>query len=180
MRQIARLCVLVVLCLGAAGCSLNILRLKKPVVAPVACDPAVAGCILAQVPTEDTIRPQHRAGMTSTAKGLVEGRSAAVLDKTTEAEKQAAIAGAAGAEREIGTTVATLGEVGEQGFWVKTPLVKAKAEGRIVWADNGNSINVTLIPIEGAATSGSRISLAAMRGLGIPLTALADLIVFTK
>jgi len=178
MTRTARIIVIVLSALMLAGCSLSLFKRKPPEI-PI-CDPAKSACVPVNTPTEDTVRPQHRAGMTSTAKGLVEGRSAAILDKSTEAEKRAALAVQPAAERELGKTVASLGDVGRQGFWLLTPLVSKESEGRVVWADNGNSVNVTLIPKGGEVSSGSQISLAAMRALEIPLTTLANLIVFAK
>ena len=162
-----------------AGCSANLF--KPGLVGSAACDPTKTDCPDIQTPDANTIRPKHRADMPQTVEGLVEGRSVAALDKTTNTEKQAALKVTdTGAERNLGKTIASLGDVSQQGFWLKTALVKTQSEGRVVWADNGNSVNLTLIPKEGEASSGSQISLAAMRALGIPLTALADLIVFAK
>ena len=44
----------------------------------------------------------------------------------------------------------------------------------IVDPASGKSVAVTLRPIEGPETAGSRLSLAAMRLLGVPLTALVE------
>jgi hypothetical protein len=70
----------------------------------------------------------------------------------------------------LGETVASLGNPSEPGLWLKTPLVKAQTLGRVSY--NGKSANVTLIPIEGPATAGSRMSLQAFQTLGAPLTDL--------
>lgn len=104
-----------------------------------------------------------------------EGQSADALDNTsaTELAKAENVSGG----NSLGSTVASLGDVTEQGLWLKTPLVSAKTSGRIE-AAGGKSLAVTLIPIEGEASAGSRISLAAMRGLGLGLTDLPTLKVF--
>ncbi|MEM6307244.1 MAG: hypothetical protein AAF701_04600 [Pseudomonadota bacterium] len=74
----------------------------------------------------------------------------------------------------FGTTVASLGNVGETGLWLKTPLVKNQQQG-ILTAGNGQTVQVTLMPLPGPATGGSRISLAALQALGLPLTDLPEL-----
>ncbi|EPX79902.1 hypothetical protein [Litoreibacter arenae] len=103
------------------------------------------------------------------------GQSAASLDKTTEAEKKAATAAPAGGAV-LGTTVASLGDPTEQGFWLRTPLVSAEAQGSVK-TQGGAVVQVKLIPIDGPPSAGSRISLAAMRALNIGLTELATLTV---
>jgi len=76
----------------------------------------------------------------------------------------------------LGTTVASLGDPTRPGLWLETPLVSAETAGTLV-AENGNRIDVTLVPSGGAAGSGSRISVAAMQALGLGLTDLATLTV---
>jgi len=157
--QIVRRAVIVTLVVGfLAGCSQGLLHRKQP----AACD----ACDQVQSSDQAALRPQPR--------------SAAALDQSTATEKKAALARKPATETTLGRTVASLGDVAEQGFWLKTPLVKTARSGRLVWADNGNSVNVNLIPKGGASTSGSQISLAAMRALGIPLTGLVDLIVYAQ
>ncbi|MDV4143888.1 hypothetical protein [Shimia sp. FJ5] len=73
---------------------------------------------------------------------------------------------------ELGTTVVSLGAASEPGMWLKTPLVTREGKGRVYY--NGLWLAVTLIPIEGASTAGSRMSLAAMRALEMPLTELSE------
>ena len=48
----------------------------------------------------------------------------------------------------------------------------AETEGRVTNTQNGKSAVVTLIPIEGANTAGSRMSLAALRLIEASLTDL--------
>ncbi len=78
----------------------------------------------------------------------------------------------------LGRSVATLGNAAEPGLWLKTPLVRATRPGRVHLPQTGKSVAVTLIPIEGPATAGSRLSLAAMQALGAPLTDLIEVDVF--
>ncbi|MCH2075338.1 MAG: hypothetical protein MK180_00430 [Rhodobacteraceae bacterium] len=72
-------------------------------------------------------------------------------------------------------TLVTLGNAAEPGLWVKTPLVSTQGQGRVTAVESGRSIEVTLIPIDGPATAGSRASLAALQALGLPLTAVSPL-----
>ena len=70
----------------------------------------------------------------------------------------------------LGMTVASLGNPAETGLWLKTPLVKVQQQGRVIY--NGKTANVVLIPLDGEATAGSRMSLQAFQALGAPLTDL--------
>jgi hypothetical protein len=72
----------------------------------------------------------------------------------------------------LGVTIASLGSPAETGLWLKTPLVKAQQMGRVAY--QGKTVNVTLIPIDGPATAGSRMSLQAFQALGAPLTDLVE------
>ena len=101
------------------------------------------------------------------------------LDQTSLAEKQQALAAspvASGAE--IGVTIATLGDVTQQGFWLRTPLVGQDRPGQIRWVETGKTLKVTLIAKPAAPGSGSQISLAALRALGASLTDLVELRVY--
>lgn len=71
-------------------------------------------------------------------------------------------------------TVAGLGDPGRGGLWMETPLVKSPRAARLS-APNGKSVVVTLEPIAGDTGSGSRLSIGAMRALGLPLTELVEL-----
>lgn len=102
------------------------------------------------------------------------------FDTTTQEERQAAAEQPAAGEALLGTTVASLGDPARPGFWLETPLVDAPAKGRVEYPANGKSAQVDLIPIEGPATAGSRISLAAMRLIEAPLTELPELRVFRQ
>ena len=70
-------------------------------------------------------------------------------------------------------TLASLGDATEGGFWIKTPLAKAPAKGRVVNPANGKSANVDLQPLSGGG-AGSQLSLAAMQALGLSLTDLPE------
>lgn len=99
-----------------------------------------------------------------------------LLDTATTADIRAASRPSAGGAS-LGSTVASLGDPTKPGLWLETPLVQQQRMGRIE-ASDGTALTVTLLPIPGSATSGSRISLSAMRGLGVPLTDLPKLKVF--
>lgn len=76
----------------------------------------------------------------------------------------------------LGTTVASLGDPTRPGMWLETSLVTAETAGRLE-AENGASVEVTLLPSGGAPGSGSRISILAMQALGLGLTDLPTLTV---
>ncbi len=101
--------------------------------------------------------------------------SAEALDTTTPEQRAAAAAPASAAGTKLGRTVASLGSPTEPGLWLKTPLVKSEQQGRVTNPATGKSSLVTLIPIEGAASAGSRMSLAALRLIGASLTDLTEI-----
>ena len=106
-------------------------------------------------------------------------RSPEDFDVTTVEERKAAVTARPLPEaKRLGSTVASLGNPAEQGFWMKTPLVRTATRGRIVYPVTGTSVEVDLFPLDGPATGGSQVSLAAMRLLGAPLTALPELVVY--
>ena len=109
-------------------------------------------------------------------------RTAEQFDTTTNEQRAEAVEATApaGAERKLGQTVGSLGNPAEPGFWLKTPLVSKPQKGRVVYPSSGKSVAVDLIPIDGPKTAGSRVSLAALRLLGAPLTGLPDLIVYAN
>ena len=102
------------------------------------------------------------------------------FDTTSAEERAAAVqeAQAAGGDRNLGTTIASLGAVAEPGIWMKTPLVSAPGKGRVEYPAKGTSVAVDLIPLEGDAGAGSQLSLAAMRLLEADLTGLPEVQVF--
>ena len=85
---------------------------------------------------------------------------------------------AAGGERRLGETVASLGDPTVAGFWIKSPLVKTAGPGRIEY--KGKSALVELIPLDGPETGGSQVSLGALRLLGAPITDLPTIAVFAS
>lgn len=99
------------------------------------------------------------------------------FDTTTKAQRADAVAPSRDA-RKLGSTVGSLGNPAEPGFWLKTPLVSKASKGRVEYPANGKSVAVDLIPIEGPKTAGSRVSLAALRLLEAPLTGLPALVVY--
>ena len=104
------------------------------------------------------------------------------FDTTTQAERQAALTpqNAGVVEQNLGSTVASLGNPTDPGFWLETPLVSTKRPGRVVYGVTGTSVAVDLIPIAGPNTGGSRISLPALRLLGAPLAGLPELTVYAR
>tara|TARA_R100001039_G_scaffold36881_1_gene34076 strand:- start:93 stop:614 length:522 start_codon:yes stop_codon:yes gene_type:complete len=108
------------------------------------------------------------------------GSSAEALDTTTAAEREAASRAPASTGAALGTTVVSLGSATEPGLWLKTPLVDAEQPGRVTNPATGKSAAVTLIPLEGPATAGSRMSLPALRLIGASLTDLTTVEVSTE
>ncbi len=106
----------------------------------------------------------------------VSARTAAEFDTTTPEQRQAATEPVAAAETSLGTTVASLGDPTEGGLWLSTPLVDAPRAGRVVVEATGASARVDLLPGDG----GSRLSLAAMRLLKVPLTDLPRVTVYVR
>ncbi len=125
--------------------------------------------------TQDTVLPSE----TLSPPPAPTARTAEALDTTTPAQRAAAIQPPAGGARVLGTTVASLGSATEPGLWMKTPLVNTEIQGRVTNPATGKSSTVTLIPIKGAETAGSRMSLSALRLIGASLTDLTSVIVST-
>jgi len=100
--------------------------------------------------------------------------TAEALDTTTPEQRAAAAAPAEAPAKTLGKTVVSLGSPTEPGLWIKTPLVDAEAQGRVTNPATGKSSLVTLLPLEGAATAGSRMSLSALRLIGASLTDLTE------
>ena len=137
----------------------------------------------AAAPAEGQMRPQARP-----ADADQQSAAAATPDPTTEAQAAAPQAQPAAdptptqapsGEQRVGDTVASLGDVSRDGFWLETPLVDRVTEGRIFYAGTGKSARVQLRPIDAPENAGSRVSLAAMQRIGAPLTDLPRLEVFS-
>ena len=152
----------------------------------VSVDPPVVNSEMGQ--GETGLRPMARpSGLQTTAttdapKPSQAAHTAEQFDTTTSAQRAEAVEEAAQAsgERKLGATIGSLGNPAEPGFWMKTPLVSTPSKGRVEYPATGKSVAVDLIPIEGPKTAGSRVSLAALRLLGAPLTGLPDLIVYAE
>ncbi len=143
----------------------------------------LAGCAPVPDPTagdagaDGNVRPHSRPGG---AVPPASARTEADFDTTTPEEQAAArVVPVATSERALGTTVASLGAPSEPGFWLKTPLVREEVRGRVVYPANGRSVQLTLIPIDGPSTAGSRMSLSALRVLEAPLADLVEVEVFS-
>lgn len=128
-------------------------------------------------PPPGAIHPAPRPGA---AAAVPPGANTAeAFDTTTRAERATAKAPASPqAAALLGQTVATLGDPADPGIWLATPLAKAPGAGRVVSAETGNAIQLELRPLDAPATAGSRISLAALRLLGLPLAGLHPLEVY--
>ncbi|KCV83151.1 hypothetical protein ATO10_00280 [Actibacterium atlanticum] len=126
------------------------------------------------VATQPIARPDDTAPVPTANAVSVEE-----FDTTTPEERAAAAAPAAQTTQELGTIVASLGDPTAPGFWAKTGLVDRVQMGRLVYPETGNSVQVELRPFEGGGAAG-QVSLAALRVLGAPLTALPELQVFAE
>lgn len=148
--------------------------------------PTPTGPVDAALPAPgDALRPVPRpegldtSSLISAPPPPPAARTVEQFDTTSSAERaEAASAPAPAAEVKLGSTIASLGDVTQPGFWLKTPLVTEQADGRVVYPASGKSAQVALLPLEGPATAGSQISLPAMRLIEAPLTDLPTLDVF--
>lgn len=126
---------------------------------------ALTGCGVSLFSGGDT----DEAAINPEVEGLSEIRPVARPESVSQTSNVAAKTG------NLGVTVATL-DATEPGLWLKTPLVDTRQSGSILFG--AKRLNVTLIPIEGADTAGSLISLDAMKAIGAPLTGFPELTVF--
>ena len=97
------------------------------------------------------------------------GRTAAAYDRSTAAQKAAAVAAPSSAGRSLGKVVVALGSPAEQGFWLRSPLVAVAGQGRVSTAAGGGGAGGFPPP-----TRAGRLSLAAFRALGLGLTDLPE------
>lgn len=149
-------------------------------VAACAQEPGSSGPFGQQQPVEDAAQaPAETAPLNATTVS-VPANTPEALDTTTEEERAEAVAEAqaTGGAQALGSTIASLGSVAEGGIWIKTPLVKTTAKGRVDYPEKGTSVAVELIPLDGDPGAGSRLSLAAMRLLEADLTSLPEVQVF--
>lgn len=138
-----------------------------PATAPAPAAPGAAEEAAAAVPPAAAPPPRPAA------------RTVEEFDTTTPEQRAAAVSAPEPAgERRLGTTVASLGPPAEPGIWLRTPLVSEVTRGRVEYPVTGKSVVLELRPSGGVPGSGSQISLAAMRLLEVPLTALPELVVF--
>lgn len=159
---------LIILSLGIgtlAGCGL-VDRLQTPPFEAIS-EPLTAMPEPAEEPT--TLAPETAAPPPPEA-----AQTAEALDTTTPEQRAAAAAPVEVAGAALGTTVVTLGSPTEPGLWLKTPLVQAETQGRVTNPATGKSSLVTLLPLAGEATAGSRMSLPALRLIGASLTDLTE------
>lgn len=68
--------------------------------------------------------------------------------------------------------VASLGDPAVPGLWMETSLVSNEQKA-LLRSSNGSEVTVTLKP--SPTTGSARVSIAAMRALGVPLTELVEL-----
>lgn len=136
----------------------------------------LAGCAALQgkssAPAEPGMATEFAPAVeTQSLETMGSGQSVAALDRTSEAEKQAALAAAAGGG-ELGRQIVALGSPADTGLWVQTSLVKAVTKGS-VRAPDGKVLAVELRPGSGAAL----MSLSAYQALGIGLTELPEMVI---
>lgn len=143
---------------------------------------AAAGCAqlprLPQLsgPAEDRPPPPEEIAAVIAAPPPPAGaRTADQFDTTTDEQRAAAANVAPAAEEPLGEVVASLGDPTQSGLWLETALVDQSRAGRVV-APSGTEALIQLRPGSG----GARLSLAAMRLLGIPLTELPTITVYGR
>ncbi len=125
-------------------------------------------------PTSDRPAPPSIDEATGLELPDEDARTVEEFDTTTAEQREEATSASAGGNS-LGTTVASLGDAGQPGFWLETPLVSSPTSGRVRNPNTGRTVQVELRPTEGGS---SRISLAALRLLEAPLTELVTLEVF--
>ncbi len=76
------------------------------------------------------------------------------------------------------TTIAGLGDPTTPGRWMQTPLVDTEVTARVVVPRTGAQAYITLVPVSGPDSSGSRLSLDAMRALLVPFDELVEVEVY--
>ncbi len=167
---ISAVCVTLTGCVGLGSMAERVgLGGKKP--APV------AGPLDPFVPVEPGVTETTLAPATAAPPPPPAARTVEALDTTTPQQRAAAVAPPQAPSKELGITVVSLGSPTEPGLWLKTPLVKVEAQGRVTNPANGRSSLVTLIPLDGPVTAGSRMSLPALRLIEASLTDLTEVMV---
>ncbi len=136
----------------------------------IACLAALTGCERVVSGVQGVLRPEVQAPQAEAP----EPDTPLANTETPEPEADTPPADSATA----GITIASLGDPAMPGMWLQTTRVAAETGGRIVAVASGASARVTLLPIPGAADAGGRLSLEAMRALGVPLTELVEVQVY--
>ncbi len=127
-----------------------------------------AGCDL--MPNPSYVNTEPPGGSESVVEGAnADADGGALVPSQEEAAPYQKLVGP------LGRTIASLGNASEPGLWLKTPLVSVEGPGRVTYTVTGRSTAVTLIPIGGPTTAGSRLSLQAMQALGASLTDLPEI-----
>ncbi len=138
-------------------------------------DPAPSDVVTGEtIPTAAEVETAALAPATAAPPPPPAARTVEALDTTTPEQRAAAVAPAQSPSKTLGKTVVSLGSPTEPGLWMKTPLVKDEAQGRVTNPANGKSSLVTLLPLDGPSTAGSRMSLPALRLIGASLTDLTE------
>lgn len=137
----------------------------------------LSGCATLTPATAPTAPPEASGKATVVSRQPLgnRGYSAASLDKTTEAERKAALAAPKTGGALLGKSVVALGPPSDPGLWVQSPHIKAKAQGRIT-APNGKALALELRPASGAAL----LSFSAYQALGIGLTELPEVSIYSQ
>lgn len=168
MRILAGLCVVVLV----TGCA------KLPFFTPKdpAAEPGVAEAMMA---TDPDGLPEGQVPGDTAPPPAPSARTVEQFDTTTAQDRAEAAAAPAPEVTEVrlGTTIASLGDPADPGFWAETPLVTEVRQGRLEYSVTGKSVTLELRPSGGATGSGTRVSLPALRVLEAPLTALPELVV---
>lgn len=143
---------------------------------------ALAACArgpLGEGPRAPAPAPEGPAPGTAAAAPPPSARTVEQFDTTSAEERQAAaVAPPEAAEQRLGTTIASLGDPTDPGFWAETGLVESVRQGRLEYPARGTSVKVELRPSGGEPGAGTRVSLPALRVLEAPLADLPELVVF--
>lgn len=131
-------------------------------------------------PAEAVVAAPKNADVTGESTTDVAPLTVAEASKVSATALAAATKPVTRPEQDKGTTIASLGLLEREGFWLRTSLVKSEAKGRVVVEKSGASVNVMLLPSGAEAGSGSQLSIAAMQVLAIPITDLVQVRVFIR
>lgn len=169
--------VLTILALAACAPKPQVTTAAAPVM-PSMTDPATGQPVIPGPVLTGTAPRTPGKSSSASSIGASAAQTVAELDRSSATERARAAAAPSGGEIRLGSTVASLGDPSQPGFWVKTPLVSAEASGRVVNPATGRSAKVRLIPLGGPASGGSQVSLPTLQMLGISLTDLPTLDVY--